>query len=303
MNMADMDIEKQGYSGFERLMFFMTPILFTIVLLGALYVLFNTETRNQMLEIGNSVPFLKDVLPDAKTTDGQPDDNELKSANLNRKIDELQAQLQEKEAALAETTQLKSTQEEELKSMQEKIDKLTSSNEEKTADDQAYQAKIQELAGMYSKITPSKAAPILQSMTMDEMVLVLDSMRPDDRVRILEKMNPQTAAEATMMLKDTVTAKDRQIAALQAELKKVKPAETKQPSSQLSSDQLSATFAAMDAKSAGELLLKMANISPSKVIRILNMVDDNTRSAILAEMSGINQNITAQLMSKLMAGS
>lgn len=303
MTVSEMDLEKQGYSGFERLMFFMTPILFTIVLLGALYILFNTETRNQMLSIGNSIPYLKDVLPDPKTADGTPNDDELKSANMNRKIDELEAQLQEKEAELAETTRLRTTQEQELKSMKEEIDSLKASNEEKAADDAAYQAKIQELAGMYSKITPSKAAPILQSMTMEEMVLVLDSMRPDDRVRILEKMNPQTAADATMMLKDTVTAKDRQIAALQAQLKKAKPAATQQPSSQLSSDQLGATFAAMDAKSAGELLIKMADISPSKVIRILNTVDDTTRSGILAEMQGINQTITAQLMSKLMAGS
>ncbi|WP_208403220.1 MgtE protein [Paenibacillus sp. BK720] len=303
MTVSDMEMEKQGYSGFERLMFFMTPILFTIVLLGALYVLFNTETRNQMLEIGNSIPYLKDVLPDPKTADGKANDDQLKSANMSRKIDELQAQLQEKEAELAQTNQTKATQEQELKSMRDQIDSLKSSNEEKAADDAAYQAKIQELASMYSKITPSKAAPILQSMTMDEMVLVLDSMRPDDRVRILEKMNPQTAADATMALKDTVPAKDRQIAALQAELKKAKPTETKQPASQLSSDQLSATFAAMDAKSAAELLIKMADISPSKVIRILNTVDDKTRSGILAEMSGINQTITAQLMSKLMAGS
>ncbi|GLX68483.1 MotE family protein [Paenibacillus glycanilyticus] len=301
--MADLDLEeKQGYSGFERLMFFMTPILFTIVLLGALYVLFNTETRNQMLEIGNSIPYLKEVLPDAKSADEQANDNELKSANMNKKIDELQAQLQEKEAELAATTQLKTTQEQELKSKQDEIDTLKAANAAKTADDAAYTAKIQELAGMYSKITPSKAAPILQSMTLDEMVLVLDSMRPDDRVRILEKMNPQTAADATLKLKDTVTAKDRQIAALQSQLKAAKPAATNQPSSQLNNNQLSATFASMDAKSAGELLIKMSDISPSKVLRILNTVDDASRSAILAEMSGINETITAQLMSKLMAG-
>ncbi|WP_419873113.1 magnesium transporter MgtE N-terminal domain-containing protein [Candidatus Pristimantibacillus sp. PTI5] len=301
--MAGTDNEKQGYSTLERIMFLMTPILFAIVLLGVLYTLFNNDFRNKMLEAGNSIPFIKDVLPEPKVAGGLTNDDALKASNMSAKIADLQAQLTAIETELAAANQTKTTLEQEVKSLENDNSQLKSANEEQSLEDEQYQAKIQELASMFSKITPSKAAPILQSMTLDEMVLVFANMRPDDRVRIMEKMNPQTAADAAMKLKDNVKAKDLQIAALQAKLDAQKTTVAKPASSVLDQEQLSATFTAMDAKSAGELLIKMVEVSPSKVLRILNAVDNETRSAILAEMSGINETLTAQMVSKLMTGS
>ncbi|MEV5024754.1 magnesium transporter MgtE N-terminal domain-containing protein [Paenibacillus sp. LPE1-1-1.1] len=301
--MAGTDNEKQGYSTLERIMFLMTPILFAIVLLGVLYTLFNNDFRNKMLEAGNSIPFIKDVLPEPKVAGGLTNDDALKASNMSAKIADLQAQLTAIESELAAANQTKTTLEQEVKSLENDNSQLKSANEEQSLEDEQYQAKIQELASMFSKITPSKAAPILQSMTLDEMVLVFANMRPDDRVRIMEKMNPQTAADAAMKLKDNVKAKDLQIAALQAKLDSQKTTVAKPASSVLDQEQLSATFTAMDAKSAGELLIKMVEVSPSKVLRILNAVDNETRSAILAEMSGINETLTAQMVSKLMTGS
>lgn len=301
--MAGTDNEKQGYSTLERIMFLMTPILFAIVLLGVLYTLFDNDFRNKILEAGNSVPFLKDVLPEPKVAGGALNDEGLKTANMSAKIADLQAQLTSIESELAAANQTKSTLEQEVKELQNDNTQLKSVNDVELLEDEEYQAKIQELATMFSKITPSKAAPILQSMTLEEMVLVFANMRSDDRVRIMEKMNPQTAADAAMMLKDNVKAKDLQIAALQAKLDAQKATVAKPASSVLDQEQLAATFTAMDAKSAAELLVKMIDVSPSKVLRILNAVDNQTRSGILAQMSSINEKATAQLVAKLMSGS
>lgn len=301
--MAGTNNEKQGYSALERIMFLMTPILFAIVLLGVLYTLFNIDFRNKMLEAGNSVPFLKDVLPEPGAASALLNDDDLKAANMSAKIADLQAQLTAIESELAAANQAKTTLELEVKVLKSDNSQLKSVNNEQQLEDEQYQAKIQELANMISKIAPSKAAPILQSMTLEEMVLVFANMRSEDRVRIMEKMNPQTAADAAMMLKDNVTTKDMQIAALQARLDIQKTKDTKPASSVLDQEQLSATFTAMDAKSAAELLVKMVDVSPSKVLRILNAVDNQTRSTIIAEMSAINETITAQLVSKLMTGS
>lgn len=303
MELAGLDNEKQGYSTLERIMFLMTPILFAIVLLGVLYTLFNIDFRNKMLEAGNSVPFLKDVLPEPKVAGGALNDDVLKTANMSAKIADLQAQLTAIESELAAAKQSKAALEQEVKELESDNSQLKSVNDEQLLEDEEYEAKIQELASMFSKITPSKAAPILQSMTLEEIVLVFANMRSDDRVRIMEKMNPQTAADAAMMLKDNVQTKDLQIAALQAKLNAQKTPDTKKAASVLDQEQLSATFTAMDAKSAAELLIKMVEVSPSKVLRILNSVDNQARSAILAEMSGINEATTAQLVSKLMTGS
>ncbi|WP_169083079.1 MgtE protein [Paenibacillus sp. PL91] len=301
--MAGTENEKQGYSTLERIMFLMTPILFAIVLLGVLYTLFNIDFRNKMLETGNSIPFLKDVLPEPKVAGGAINDDDLKTANMSAKIADLQAQLTAIESELAAANQTKTTLEQEVKELESDNTQLKSANDDQLLEDEQYQAKIQELASMFSKIAPSKAAPILQSMTLDEMVLVFANMRADDRVRIMEKMNPQTAADAAMKLKDNVKVKDLQIAALQAKLDAQKTPQKTQASSVLDQEQLSATFTAMDPKSAAELLVKMVDVSPSKVLRILNAVDNTSRSTILAEMSALNETITAQLVSKLMPGS
>jgi flagellar motility protein MotE (MotC chaperone) len=303
MKLAQPETEKQGYSAMERTMFLMTPILFAIVLLGVLYTLFNTDFRNKVLEVGQTVPVLKDVLPAPEVAVGELSDTDLRNANLSAKLADLQAKLTSVESELAAANQTKATLEQEIKTLQTDNTDLKSIGEEQTLDAEQYQAKIQELSSMFAKITPSKAAPILQSMSLDEMVLVLANMRPDDRVRIMEKMNPQTAADAVMKLKDNVEAKDMQIAALQARVNANSAAETKTPSSVLDQDQLAATFGAMDAKSAAELLIKMVDVSPSKVQRILNAVDNATRSSILAQMSSINDTVTAQLVTKLMSGS
>lgn len=301
--MAGPEAEKQGYSALERMMFLMTPVLFAVVLLGVLYTLFNNDFRNKMLEAGQSVPYLKDVLPEPDAAGGNLDDEALRNANMSAKLADLQVQLSAIETELAEANQKKTELEQQVANLKQDNSSLKTQTEEQLLEDEQYEAKIQELSSMFSKITPSKAAPILQSMTMEEMVLVFANMRADDRVRIMEKMNPQTAADAAMMLKDNVTAKDMQIAALQSRLESQKSPDTKQASSVLDQEQLGATFAAMDAQSAAELLIKMVDVSPSKVLRILNAVDDTARSAILAEMSGINETTTAQLMAKLMSGS
>lgn len=301
--MADLDIEKQGYSGFERFMFFVTPILFTLVLLGVLVTLFNFDLRNKALEIGNSIPFLKSVLPDpaVDTAQSAQDEDQLKSVNTSAKINELKTQLASKQAELTKAAAEKTKQDQQIKDLQGQVAQLKHMNDEKLLDDDQYQAKIGELANMYAQITPSKAAPILESMELSEAVLVLNAMSPDSRVKILEKMNPKTAADATMMLKDVTSAKDQAIAALQDRVKKQESASV-QAETILDKAQLKATFSTMDPKSAGALLLKMADVSPSKVLRILNAVDDTSRSKIIAQMSSSNEAITAQLVSKLMVG-
>lgn len=300
--MAGTDAEKQGYSAIERFMFFLTPILFAIVMLGVLLALFNNDFRNKALEVGNSVPFLKDVLPEPNIEGGGASDTELKTANMSQKIADLQAELTTKEMELAEAVDAKTAQEQQIKDLQSDIAQLKQAGEEQLVEDEQYQAKVLELSNMFSGITPSKAAPIMQAMTLDEMVLIFNSMRPEDRVRIMEKMNPQTAADAAIKLKDVGTAKDLQIAALQSQVEELRSKSAKPVSSVLDEEQLSATFTSMNAQSAGELLIKMVDVSPSKAIRILNVVDDTTRSAILSEMSAIDEATTAQLVTKLMSG-
>lgn len=304
MKLANVDAEK-GYNGFERFMFVMVPILFVIVLLGVLLTLFDADFRNRALQFGQSIPVINNVLPEPKVEGNSLDDDQIRGIKMSEKIEELETELAAVKQELAEATSTKETQETAVKDLQDENAMLKQQTEEKKLEDEQYAAKITELASMFTKMTPSKAAPIVQNMTTDEIVLLFSSMRAEDRVRILEKMDPAIAAEVTVEMKDSESAKDMQIAALQSQIDKLKEeiGTDKPVSSTLDQDQLGATFSSMDPQSAGEMLVQMMDISPSKVLRILSSVNDATRSSILAEMSAIDEEAAAEIMSKLMTGS
>lgn len=300
--MAAIDEEKQESSFIERAVFVITPILFVIVLLGLLVTFLNVNVRNKAIEIGQDIPIVRNILPEPSTKPADSDEK-MKSAKFGERIAELESQLasvqNELSAAQAKTIE----QEQTIATLQQQNEeiKVEPTIEEQTVTDEQYTARIQELASMFAKMTPSKAAPIVQSMTLEEMALLFSQMRADDRVRIMEKMSPQVAADVTMLLKDSETAKDLEIAALQSRVEKLQAnAGTESSSSEVSDADLAATFSAMESKAAAEMLLKMMDISSSKVLRILKVTGSNARSAILEEMSALNENTAALLVTKLM---
>lgn len=299
--MASADVEKSSYSGFERFLFFITPILFTAVLLGVLLLMFNADWRNAALEIGNKIPVIRSILPNPDTppAPGAQTDETLSVNNAKTKIDELNALLADRETALRQATALGEEQKKKLDELQVKLDELTKVDEERTITGEAYQSRIKGLANMYGKMTPSKAAPILESMTLEESALVLGAMTETERGRVLERMTPKKAADVTMKLKDAETVNDREIAALQSRIKELEnsPADT---SSALDTAELNRTFSGMEPKKAAELLLQMATTTQSKALRILDALDNDARAKVLNELSTLDKKTAANLISKLM---
>jgi len=298
---ASADVEKSNYSGFERFLFFITPILFTAVLLGVLLLMFNADWRNAALEIGNKIPVVKSILPNPespKAPEAQTDEA-LSVTNAKTKIEELNALLADRETALKKATALNEEQKKKLEEIQVKLDDLTKAGEERTISSDAYQTRIKGLATMYGKMTPSKAAPILENMTLEESALVLGAMTETERGRVLERMTPKKAADVTMKLKDSDTVDDREIAALQSRIKELEnsPADT---SAVLDTSELNRTFSGMEPKKAAELLLQMATTSQSKALRILDALDNDARSKVLNELSTLDKKAAANLVSKLM---
>ncbi|KIL35290.1 hypothetical protein SD71_14745 [Cohnella kolymensis] len=299
--MASIEDEKGSYSGFERLLFFVTPILFTAVLLGVLLLMFNNQWRNSALEIGNKIPLLSSILPDpaAPSSETLNTDEELTASSAKAKVDELQALLADREAALKQATEQSGRQKKQIDDLQTQVDQLNEKGSEEAITTDAYQKRISSLAAMYGKMTPSKAAPIFENMTKEESALVLSAMSETERGRVLERMNPKTAAEVTMLLKDADTVDHQQIAALQSRIKELEK-KTGAASTSLDTAKLNKTFSAMKSKDAAALLLDMVIKDQSKVLQILAAVDDGARSGILSEMSAMNDKVTAALVSKMM---
>jgi flagellar motility protein MotE (MotC chaperone) len=298
---ASADVEKGSYSGFERFLFFVTPILFTAVLLGVLLLMFNSEWRDAALKFGNNIPVIKSILPDpVQSTDPVANtDEELTVNNAKAKVDELSARLADRESLLVQATDQTVQQKQQIEQMQTQIDQLTKASSEQTITSEAYKARISSLADMYGKMTPSKAAPILENMTLDESALVLGAMSDTVRGRVLERMTPKIAADVSMKLKDADTVDNREIAALQSRIKELE-SYAGVGASTLDTAELNRTFSVMKPANAAVLLLQMAGDNQSKVLRILGVLDDTARSGILSAMSDQDKKTTAMLIGKLM---
>lgn len=296
---ADASAEKGGYSGFERFLFFITPIVFTAILLLVLLLMFNPSWREKAQKVGNQIPVISSLVPDPKNPADPASQAGVESVSeARKKLAELQTLLSQRDAALKSADAKSATLEKTIAQLQEKIaaqDKQASNHE---INQEAYQAKIRSLADMYGKMTPGKAAPIMESLTAEEAALVMGAMNDASRGRILEKMTPAVAADITMRLKDADGVTNQQIAALQARIKELEK-QTKTASSSLDSAALASTFSTMNATSAATLLLQMSTTEQSKTLRILSAMDNSARSSVLAEMSKSDAKKTAQLVGKL----
>ncbi|GAB6988915.1 hypothetical protein JCM16418A_09650 [Paenibacillus pini] len=301
----DFDLEKETTGRFERVLFFMIPIIFTIVLLVVLLTLLNVNWRNNMLEFANKIPVVNKWVPepdkDPEKTKLDESKQQVKSAKAT--IEELKNKLATKETALQKANEEKQQQETKLKNAQEELDSMQLKNQSQTSSDEEddpYDKQIKDLAKMYANMSPSKSAPILQSMTTAEIVQLLSAMKNDSRIAILEKMDPKIAAEVTTMLKEVVSSSDLAIAALQSRINKNSPPASSE-STGLDRTQISQTFASMPPKSAAMLVLKTYKISPEKALKILNSVTDSTRSSILDAMSSQDATTSAVILNKLMS--
>lgn len=297
---ASADVDKSSYSGFERFLFFVTPILFTAVLVGVLLLMFDPDWRNAALEVGNRVPVVKSILPaPASSLEPNVTDEELTVSNAKAKMDELNAVLTDREVLLKQASEQTTQQKQQITDLQSQVKLLTQSNSENTITSEAYKARISSLADMYGKMTPSKAAPILENLTLEESALVLGAMTETARGKVLERMDPKKAADVTMKLKDADTVDSREIAALQSRVKELE-LKAGEDSTTLDTAELNLTFSAMAPAKAAALLLQMNKTNQSKVLRILGVLDDSSRSAILAAMSDEDKKSTATLVNKLM---
>lgn len=219
------DADKPSLSTVERLLYwFVIPIVFTAVLGGALLSLFDYDIKNQLLTIGHKVPGLAAIVPDPKVNMKQASNKNSgtdKSDELKSSVDNLKKQLEEKEQELKTADTAYQQKDQAFKDIQEKNTAMEEQlRTQGTKSPSEYDNLVQQTAAMYAKMLPSKAAPIIENLTLREQVLVLSQMKMDEQVKILEKMDPKIAAKASIYLKDSVSAKDRQLDAMQERLQR-----------------------------------------------------------------------------------
>ncbi len=319
----ELEVEKEG-GGLGRFLVIATPILFTLVLVGAIIMLFNVNLRNTMFSTLDKIPVVKNFVPSAdNSSSSNPATNQAQSTAAT--VDQLKQQL-------SDAQQKNSEQATQIKTLQDQLNtqsgasgtngtSTTGSNTTGTTasgagttgsgttgttsgtsttgtptvqTEQDKQLKL--LANVYSDMSSSKAASIMQNMTTDEQVLIFSKMNAESQAGILQKMDPKVAAETSLALKNATAAS---LAALQT---KTAGAQNTAPttSTKLDSQAMAQTFTTMPASSAASLLLQTSKTSQTKALQILNNLDDSTRAGILSAMSTQDPAATAQIVTRLM---
>ncbi|BCG59685.1 MotE family protein [Paenibacillus sp. URB8-2] len=309
MAQNDMELENEGSAGkFERFLFLMIPIIFTLVLIGVLLTLFNMDYRNDMLQIANKIPIVNKWIPDPEgETSEDSQQAEEQAASSESTIKELKAQLSQQEETVKKLNEQKTEQDKQVQALKSQIDEMqqAASTQQPVETEDDHQKEIAAMTKLYAGMQASKAAAIMQNMTTDEVVQLLSGMNNDSKTGILEKMDPKVAADVSVKLKESANSSDMAIAALQSRLKQDSAGTTASTGSgaNLDKQKLSQTFSSMPAVEAAKLLSEMYAISPDKVITILSTVDDNVRSSILSEMTKSDTNgVTAKIVNRLMGG-
>jgi flagellar motility protein MotE (MotC chaperone) len=298
------DAEHSAFGAFERfLIWFFIPLVFTSVLLGVLLSIFDYNVKTSLLKMANGIPIVKAIVPDPQPDQPTPKTiaNEQVAAKQKQLTDELavlNGKISDQEAALKQAESTKGEKDQTIKDLQAKIDTLEQQLKGKTQTDDEYKQQIQQLASVYAQMTPSKSAPILENLTLQERALIMSLMKTADRVNIFAKMDPKIAAVTSVELKDLVPLKDREIAALQERLKVNEPADAKLPE-KLSKEDLSATIANMTPKSAAALLVEMVKSKPDQVVTILANMDATARSQMLSAIADVSKESAVNLTTKL----
>lgn len=305
---ADFDLEddKESFGGFTKFLFFVTPIIFTVVLLAVVLTLLSVDFRADMISLGNKIPIVKNFVPDPEEKNAAVTKTEPKEKTANDKIKELQEQIATQEAELKQANERVDQQQEQVNQLQGKLEATaqdaTLQAEADAAEQVAeYQKEVKKLANIYAGMSPSKAAAIFSNLTTEEIVQMLQAMSNENKVSILEKMDAKRAAEVSILLKDVQSSEVLAIAALQSRLKKDEPNTSVTPSADgINKDALGRTFAGMNATNAAKIILQTAKVSTDKALNILSAVDDTTRAGILEAMSKEDLKQTSVLLNKLL---
>jgi len=294
-------VEKSGLNGFERLLVIvLIPTAFTIILIVVLFSLIDKDLFNDMQRQAHQIPVIGSFVPEPKQSVDNPDkavDSPTDKLKLqNQRIVELNQKLADQLTTINNANTASLEQKQTIQDLQAQITALTEQLKTKTSTDAEYEAQVQKTAQMYANMEPSKAALILDNLTLEEQVLIFSEMKQLDQVKILEKMDPLKAAQASIALKDIVTAKDREIAALQD---RIKLNDSSLNSIKLTKNDIGQTFANMTPKSAATVLLQMQSITPSKVIDILSAMATQPRSLVLSALADLSKETAAAISAKL----
>jgi flagellar motility protein MotE (MotC chaperone) len=147
--------------------------------------------------------------------------------------------------------------------------------------DSSHIQQAKEIAKTYASMPPSKAATIMDKLSMEEVVYAMTEMSAQERSQIWSKMDPQKVADLSILVKSRSSVTDHDIALMQQRIHKNS---TKDIQNQ-SIEELLHTYSNMPLTHAAKLIHEMMNSDSKRTLLMLNKMDNHLRAQILTVMS------------------
>jgi flagellar motility protein MotE (MotC chaperone) len=282
-------MEEKEHGKLKAIFYICFPILF-IVIFGAFILNFlGIPVGKTLQDWGNKLPVINYIIPDSAPK---------QTLNVDGTNDWKQKYLQD-EQVLKEQDQQIAELNKELNSNQKGDQNLKKSiialqKQLDTKQTQKYQDQMNKIAGIYGNMSPSKAAAILESMSLGDASTTVSLLNQDQQSSILGSMkDAKKAASITMMLKEIASLTETDQAALNAQiqdlaLKQENPTKT-----------LAQTIAGMPPTQSAVIIKSMMGSNPQVAMELMKNVTTDSRSQILAAIANTDVKLAAQITASL----
>ncbi|GED13164.1 MotE family protein [Aneurinibacillus migulanus] len=271
--------EERSYSRLEWFFYIIfIPLLFTLVLSAIIAQMFGYNVVGVLAKELNQIPVIEKLIPDAAIDRPPSEKEEVKTDKKDVTVADLKTQLAVKEREVNELKKKAELEEQKAKRLQQQTQ--IQQGDAKVSQEQMNEEKqkqIKNLAKVYTTMSAGKAAPIMEKMSPEEAGQLLLVMKPEERSAIMAKMDPKTAADLTLLLKETSQADSNDPGVLQQRLLELKY--------NASIRELAASISSMQPTNAANLIERLFTSDERKAVLVLSQMEAGQRGQILSKLA------------------
>ncbi|QCJ42400.1 hypothetical protein FAY30_11040 [Bacillus sp. S3] len=280
-----MEEEKQRGRIKSLIYFWLVPFLIMAVFGMFIFNWLGFPVWKTIQDWGNKIPVIGTIVPDST--------NEI--APKTTKSDDWKSRYLESNKKVKEELQKIASLEKQIKSNQEEFDQLKKRNQELQMqfDDKAVQKskdQMKQVAAIYENMSPSKAAKIVETMSLEDAAITVSMLGQEQQSSILGSMkDANKAAQITMLMKEIGNLNEEDPAILKEQLQQMIQT-TEDPSQSIAE-----TIAGMPPAQSASLIQSMMGTNSEVAIKLLKKMSTSSRSQLLAQIAKNDAKLAAQI--------
>ncbi|MCD4839669.1 hypothetical protein LRS37_12505 [Neobacillus sedimentimangrovi] len=282
-------MEENQQGKFHSFLFFGIPILLTVIVVVIAINFLDIPVWKSVKNLGNKVPVLNEWIPDSEDAyAGQDEDSD----DWQRKYEQSQKNLKEKDQKINELNEKLETNQSELGNLQQYNEDLQKQLEEKQTKKMKEQMK--QMANIYANMQPSKAAAILSTMSLEDASIIVSQLTQNQQSSILASMkDTNKAGQITMLLKEISNLEATDLEALKSQLQGIVQNQANPMAT------LTETISGMPPGQAAIVIESMMSSNSQMVTDLMKNLSSQSRSQILTELAKMNAKLAAQITANL----